>query len=200
MTALRCSNPARWHPTLHRVEDHHNPPRSWTADDGASSEMVTLCGLCHNEVHACLDLFVHAGGPPAAAGTKTYSPFIRALAGRAWDRRIPGQTPYTLAHPDYQELAMSRVAASVAGDPGSPTPELRPASPVVGPGARVTRSAGQGGAVLVAVQLWQSFGWAGADHWSAAQAAQRWPAVTAGLVLVVAAVQNVVNWRRATRG
>jgi len=58
------------------------------------------------------------------------------------------------------------------------------------------RTAGQGGAVLVLVQLWQSFGLWGADHWTPDQSAQRWPAVTAGLVLAVATAQNLAGWWR----
>lgn len=69
-----------------------------------------------------------------------------------------------------------------------------PARP--GPGARVTRTAGQGGVVLTVVQLWQSFGWLGADRWTGVEAAQRWPAITAALVLAVATAQNLAGWWR----
>lgn len=65
-----------------------------------------------------------------------------------------------------------------------------------GPGARVTRTAGQGGIVLTIVQLWQAFGWAGAGDWTGVEAAQRWPAITAALVLAVATAQNLAGWWR----
>lgn len=69
-----------------------------------------------------------------------------------------------------------------------------PAPPRPGPAARVSRTAGQGGAVLTILQLWQAFGWFGASTWTSQEAAMRWPAITAALVLAVAAVQNLVNW------
>ncbi len=95
-----CSNPAAWHPTLHRIEVHHNPPRSWTLDDGASSTLVPLCGLCHNELHAMLNEYIHHHGAPPWPVTKTYSRTIRTLAAKAWATRIEGRTPYTVAHPE----------------------------------------------------------------------------------------------------
>lgn len=95
-----CSNPATWHPTLHRVEKHHNPPKSWTLDNGASARVLPLCGLCHNEVHALLNEYVRAGGLPAWEVRRTYGVFIRQLAQEAWDLRIVGRTPYTLASGD----------------------------------------------------------------------------------------------------
>ena len=97
---LRCDNPSRWHPrTLHRVEQHHSPPRSWTTDDGASSAVVTLCGTCHNEVHALLDLYVHADGAPPWPVLRSFGRFLRSMAAQAWADRTPGHTPYTVAHP-----------------------------------------------------------------------------------------------------
>lgn len=73
----------------------------------------------------------------------------------------------------------------------APSPAERP-----GPGARVTRTAGQGGIVLTIVQLWQAFSWFGADRWTGVEAAQRWPAITAALVLAVATAQNLAGWWR----
>ena len=64
-----------------------------------------------------------------------------------------------------------------------------------GPGARVARTAGQAGGALVMLELWQAFGWFGSDEWSA----DRWKAVTAAAVFLVALVQNVVNWWRTER-
>lgn len=105
MTIHKCSNPATWHPTLHRTEMHHNPPKSWTLDGGDSAELVRLCGLCHNELHALLNLYVRAGGTPPWVdpvkpenSLRTFGVFIRWLAAKAWDARIPGKTPYTSVH------------------------------------------------------------------------------------------------------
>lgn len=97
----QCSNPAAWHKSvkLHRIELHHNPPKSWTTDDGASSTKIPLCGTDHNEVHALLDLYVHANGPPPWVQQREFGVYIRNLAAAAWAKRIPGQTPYTVAHP-----------------------------------------------------------------------------------------------------
>lgn len=63
-----------------------------------------------------------------------------------------------------------------------------------GPGTRFTRTAGQGGGTLVLVELWQAFGWFGADHWTAAQSSERWPSVTAAVLLIVSAVHNTWNY------
>lgn len=68
--------------------------------------------------------------------------------------------------------------------------------PAPGPAARFSRTAGQGGGALVVVQLWQAFGWLGADGWSAEEAAARWPAVTAAVLLAVSGAQNLANWWR----
>lgn len=80
----------------------------------------------------------------------------------------------------------------------TPTLEVR-ADPTPTAGQRVARTAGQSGGVVVFIELWQAFGWFGADHWTADQAAQRWPAIFAAALLVVAAVHNGVNWWRTDR-
>lgn len=99
-----CANPASWHKriTLHRIELHHNPPRSWTRDNGASSTLYPLCGTDHNEVHALLNEYVHAQGAPPAPVLRTYGKFVRLLAVEAWAKRIPDQTPFTMANPDHE--------------------------------------------------------------------------------------------------
>ena len=94
-----CANPATWHPTIHRDEKHHHPPRSWTDDDGDSSEIIPLCGLCHNEYHALLNEYVRHNDTPPWEIRKTYSVFIRNLVAEAWKMRIPGKTPFTFADP-----------------------------------------------------------------------------------------------------
>lgn len=66
--------------------------------------------------------------------------------------------------------------------------------PVPGPGSRVSRTAGQLGGATVLVELWQAFGWFGADHWTADQSAQRWPAITAAVVFGISVAHNVTNW------
>lgn len=97
MTIVNCSNPTSWHPTLHRVEVHHNPPRSWTLDNGDSSDLWTICGLCHNEIHALLNEYVRANGLPTWEVRKTYGPWIRDRAQESWDgRRLDKPAmPYT---------------------------------------------------------------------------------------------------------
>lgn len=73
------------------------------------------------------------------------------------------------------------------------------ANPAPGPAARVGRTAGQGGGVVIFINLWQAFGWVGADTWTAEQAAQRWPAITAAAIAVVSIAQNAWNWWRSER-
>lgn len=73
------------------------------------------------------------------------------------------------------------------------------ANPAPGPAARVGRTAGQGGGVVILINLWTAFGWLGSDTWTADQAAQRWPAITAALVFAVAGLQNLWNWWRSER-
>lgn len=72
--------------------------------------------------------------------------------------------------------------------------ELKPARP--GPGARVTRTAGQVGGATVLIDMWFAFGWLGADRWTPDQAAARWPAITAAVVFAVAVGQNLAGWWR----
>lgn len=94
MKTYKCSNPAKWHPTLHRTEVHHSPPRSWTPDDGASSELMTICGLCHNEIHSLLNEYVRAEGTPTWSVRRSYGVFFQRAAEKAWEKRGP-RTPYT---------------------------------------------------------------------------------------------------------
>lgn len=73
------------------------------------------------------------------------------------------------------------------------------ANPAPTAGERFQRSTGQAGGVLVVIQLWQAFGWFGADGWSAEAASLRWPAITAAGYVVVSGAQNLVNWWRSER-
>lgn len=73
------------------------------------------------------------------------------------------------------------------------------ANPAPGPAARFGRSVGQGGGVVIFINLWQAFGWIGADSWTAEQAAMRWPAITAAGYGLVSGVQNLWNWWRSER-
>ena len=100
MKTYVCEHPrSSWHPTLHRVEGHHNPPRSWTTDDGASSEILTICGLCHNEIHSLLNEYLRHDGTPPASVLKTYRVWYRKKADEAWQRRRTDKpVPYTTAH------------------------------------------------------------------------------------------------------
>lgn len=97
MPIVRCDNPAEWHPTLHRNEGHHNPPRSWTTDDGASSRVWDICGICHNEIHSLLNEYVRAGGSPSWQIRRSYGPWIRERASEAWVARRTDKPkmPYT---------------------------------------------------------------------------------------------------------
>lgn len=75
------------------------------------------------------------------------------------------------------------------------------ADPAPGPGARFGRGVAQNGGVLVFIDLWQAFGWFGADHWTGDEAAKRWPAIYAAALVVVLAGHNAFNWwtRERTR-
>ena len=81
--------------------------------------------------------------------------------------------------------ALAAALADAVGAPAGPTP-----------GQRVARGAGQAGGALVLVQLWQAFGWFGADGWTAEEAGVRWPAVTAAVILAVGVIHNVWNYLR----
>jgi hypothetical protein len=110
-----------------------------------------------------------------------------------------GPLPCTLAPAGWlctREADHEGPCAALPVRPIDPPAELVSAAQRPGPGARVTRTAGQGGIVLTIVQLWQAFGWAGAGDWTGDEAAQRWPAITAALVLAVAIGQNVAGWLR----
>lgn len=61
-----------------------------------------------------------------------------------------------------------------------------------GPGARVTRTAGQVGGAVVVLELAEAFSWFGSGRWSADQ----WRAVTAAGVFAVSVGQNVAGWFR----
>lgn len=93
---VHCDNPATWHPTLHRNETHHNPPRSWTTDNGASAMLWETCGTCHNEIHALLNEYLRVKGLPSWDTRRTYGPWVRERAAEAWaDRRLDKPLPYT---------------------------------------------------------------------------------------------------------
>lgn len=74
--------------------------------------------------------------------------------------------------------------------------ELHSVTATPGPAQRISRTAGQGGGALILVQLWQAFDWFGADTWTAEESALRWPAITAAVTFLIAALQNGVNWWR----
>jgi hypothetical protein len=95
MAIVHCQNPATWHPTIHRNESHHHPPKSWTTNNGATSKILELCGICHSEYHALLNEYVRAKGLPTWEIRRTYSPFLRPLVQECWDNRTIGKTPYT---------------------------------------------------------------------------------------------------------
>lgn len=68
-------------------------------------------------------------------------------------------------------------------------PSIAPA-PAPGPGARIQRTAGQAGTVLVLLELVLAFHWLGSEHWTERQVL----AVTAVAFVVAAAAQNLFNW------
>lgn len=106
MTAVvhRCSNPARWHPTMHTHQDHHHPPKAFravllAADPGVDQswwKVIPLCGLDHDETHDLLNAYVHARGVPPMSLRRSYSPYVRALVAEAWEHRPSDTPPYTL--------------------------------------------------------------------------------------------------------
>lgn len=91
----RCTNPASWHPTLHTINRHHNPPTSWTKLSGGASQIIQLCGVCHDETHTLLNEYVRAGSVPTWEIRRTYSIYVRQLAQKAWDERPNDKPPYT---------------------------------------------------------------------------------------------------------
>lgn len=93
----QCSNPAQWHPTLHTSNKHHNPPTSWAKLNGATQEIIELCGICHDETHTLLNEYVRAGSLPGWDIRRTYSVFVRQLAQAAWDKRPSNKPPYTVS-------------------------------------------------------------------------------------------------------
>jgi len=105
IATLTCSNPVRHAPVVHVVEAHHSPPKAWRAVllaadanvDQSWWRLVGLCGNCHSATHQLLDAYVRGGGVPPAAVLRSYSPFIRSLAGECWARRPSDKPPYTLA-------------------------------------------------------------------------------------------------------
>lgn len=97
-----CTNGAAWHPTLWATQRHHHPPLAWRrellkADPDADTSWWTLspiCGLCHDHVHALLNMHVRAGAPPAWDVRRTFGVYVRDNVAEAWRRRPP-VTPYT---------------------------------------------------------------------------------------------------------
>lgn len=70
--------------------------------------------------------------------------------------------------------------------------EMVSAEPRPGPGARVSRSAGQAGGAMVLLELAAAFSWFGSGDWSTGQ----WRAVTASGVFLLAVGQNLYGaWR-----
>lgn len=99
MSIYTCSNPTE-HPTLHTINRHHNPPKSWTSDNGASSKVIPLCGTCHDEAHTLMNEYVRNKGLPSWEVRRTYSRFVARLAAEAWARRpLDRPIPYTTAAP-----------------------------------------------------------------------------------------------------
>lgn len=96
--AMACSNPMRHTPWPHTLQVHHSPPRSWTIDNGVSSDKFPLCGTCHDNAHALLNLFVHASGVPSRKVLRTFNPFIVSICKQAWARRRNDHPPYTTIH------------------------------------------------------------------------------------------------------
>lgn len=71
--------------------------------------------------------------------------------------------------------------------------------PTPGPGERTGRALGQGGAALAILDLARAFDWLGSDGWTAEQAAERWPALTAAAIVFVAGGHNLLNYVRSRR-
>lgn len=64
--------------------------------------------------------------------------------------------------------------------------------PAPGPSARIQRTAGQVGSVLVLLELWLAFGWFGSGGWTERQVL----AVTAFAVVAASAAQNAIGHLR----
>lgn len=97
---FRCSNPASWHPTMHAKQEHHHPPLAWRSLYDASAarlwwHLIRLCGLCHDEYHTLLNLFIHYDGRPPWALRRSFSPYVSALVAEAWKNRPVPKPPYT---------------------------------------------------------------------------------------------------------
>lgn len=96
----KCSNPAKWHPTMHTNQKHHHPPLAWRTllkdADQSWWVIIELCGLCHDEYHTLLNLYVRYKGTPPLSLLRTYSPYVRALCTQAWENRPVLGTPYTV--------------------------------------------------------------------------------------------------------
>lgn len=101
MTTQPCPCSARHSPpiTTAEVDVHHSPPKSWPLAADGTRKIVTVCATTHRRCHRLLNLYVHAGGPPAHAVLAGFRPLERELAQWAWDNADhsgPGHLPYTL--------------------------------------------------------------------------------------------------------
>lgn len=85
---------------MHAHQDHHHPPKAWRAVleqsppvDRSWWSILPVCGLDHDEYHALLNAYVHAGKTPDLTG---YSRWARKLAAEAWQHLPSDKPPYTL--------------------------------------------------------------------------------------------------------
>lgn len=100
MSPCPCSKRHSPPVTEAEIDLHHSPAQSWPLAPGAVRRVDHLCANTHRRVHHLFNLYVHAGGEPAAAVLRQFKPLELELAAYAWanaDHSGPGHLPYTLA-------------------------------------------------------------------------------------------------------
>ena len=93
-----CGNPIKHAPAPAVVQKHHIQPKSWGGPD-AKSNLIDLCGTCHDGIHAALNACVRANGPPPSAVWGSFHHFYRKMALEAISRAGGVVKKYTSPHP-----------------------------------------------------------------------------------------------------
>ena len=98
MTVLtfRCANPVQHTPRPLTPVKHHIVPKSWGGTDDPSN-IVRICGTCHDNVHDLLNWYVRVQGIPSWEVRQHYSVAVRAWATTAWGSRPSDKPPWTTA-------------------------------------------------------------------------------------------------------
>lgn len=74
-------------PHSHINEHHHIWPLGWGGPDAPTNRIV-ICATGHNSVHALLDAYRRAGGPPGWDVLQHYGRAERHLADRGWQASL----------------------------------------------------------------------------------------------------------------